>query len=290
MSKFGITQQSASPPWVGIAKVCLPINVNREDYIKNCYHHNTVSLLMPSGTMASDCIVDKKTIQEIKFPDTYKKLGSRVVFVTERDFQTPIVVAVIDSLVDRDSMSEGSFHVSRRLNKGMIDIVGTGDGQLYINLNSDSPILKINVTGGEGLINVKCNGNVSVESTGSININSSSDVRINKLDEKGTKSIYLKIDETGLKYQDDNNTFFINKEEGKIIHDEGSEALLLGDTTQTEIEKLKTYVDTMKTALDTALGLINSTISGVSAPFTATMSAVTSGDFSKIKSTKSFID
>jgi hypothetical protein len=289
MNNFGITQQHASPPWVGIAKVCIPFNVNREDYIKNCYHHNTVSLLMPSGTMASDCIVDKKTIQEIKFPDTYKKLGSRVVFVTERDFQSPIVIAVIDSLVDRDSMSEGSFHVSRRLNKGMIDIVGTGDGQLYINLNSETPVLKINVTGGEGLIDVKCNGAVNVESTGSININSSSDVRINKLDEKGTKSIYLKIDETGLKYQDDNNTFFINKEEGKIIHDEGSEALLLGDTTQTEIEKLKNYVDTMKTALDTALGLINSTISGVSAPFTATMSAVTSGDFSKIKSTKSFI-
>lgn len=290
MSKFGITQQSASPPWVGIAKVCLPINVNREDYIKNCYHHNTVSLLMPSGTMASDCIVDKKTIQEIKFPDTYKKLGSRVVFVTERDFQSPIVVAVIDSLVDRDSMSEGSFHVSRRLNKGMLDIVGTGDGQLYVNLNSETPALKINVTGGQGLIDIKCSGDVNVESTGNVSVSSSSNISLNKIDDQGVKSIYLKIDETGLTYRDENNSFIIDKEEGKIIHDEGSEALLLGDTTQTEIEKLKTYVDTMKIAIETAFTVIESLGITIKTPFTTTMSTVTSGDFSQIKSTKSFID
>lgn len=277
---------------VGYGYVCIPEGVDRSKYIKTCYRKEKVSILLDQGgSMIMDCYITKEALQNITFPVNSSSLGACVVFVSQKFNSKPIIIGCLSKTNESQLLDENTFKRGASNSNGSISIKGDPENGINIFVkNKNGGKFCLNVLGSTNSdIDVKCEGSITINSNNNLKIKSTSQIESIFIKD-GIESVKLTIDSNGLTYRDENNSFIINKEEGKIIHNEGSEALLLGDTTQTEIEKLKTYVDTMKTALDTALGLINSTISGVSAPFTATMSAVTSGDFSKIKSTKSFID
>lgn len=277
---------------IGYGYICIPENIDRNKYIKTCFRKEKISIILDQGgSMIMDCYITKESLQNITFPELAGQLGALVVFVVQKFNSKPIIIGTLSKTNESQLLSENTFKKEVKTDDNLVSIVGSGDGSLTINVKNKTRggKVSVNVIGEDAELNLNISGTTNINSTGDVNVKSSGNINSIYLRE-GVESIKLLISENGLRYEDENNSFTIDKNERKIIHNEGSEALLLGDITKTEIEKLKNYVDTMKIALDTALGVINGVIPGVSSPFTTTMSTVISGDFSQIKSTKSFID
>lgn len=283
---------SFSGDQIGYGYVCIPENIDRSKYIKTCFRKEKISIILDQGgSMIMDCYITKESLQNITFPESAGKLGALVVFVVQKFNSKPIIIGTLSKTNESQLLSENTFKNEVKTDDNLVSIVGSGDGSLTINVKNKirGGKISVNVIGEDAELNLNSSGTTNINSTGDVNVKSSGNINSIYLRE-GVESIKLLISENGLRYEDENNSFTINKNESKIIHNDGSESLLLGDTTQAEIEKLKTYVDTMKIALDSSFVIIDAIVTGASTPFSTAMSTITSGDFSQIKSTKSFID
>jgi len=283
---------------VGIARIIVPYKKDRNKYIKECYRTRQVSLLMPSGTLAMKCNVTEEAIQNIKFPETYKELGSSIIFVTERVRQTPYVVAVLDNLSNRVNLDENSFHISKSIGKNRIDVFGKGEGELYVNINAEKDaLLKINITGKDSEAEINCDGKVTITAADEVNLNSTKTIQQNYINNQGQKEAKLTISESGLKYEDLNgNTFEVQKDGNKINLFNGSEPLVKGNTLKAQLDQNNTYLTQLQAALTTALTTIDATFSslgvvtGMTATFTTTVNSQSKGNYTNINSSKSFTD
>lgn len=286
-------QQGASfPPYVGVARVIVPYKKDRNKYIKECYRTRQVSLLMPSGTLAIKCNVTEEAIQNIKFPETYKELGSSIIFVTERVRQTPYVVAVLDNLSNRVNLDENSFHTSKSVGKNRIDVFGKGEGELYININAEKDaLLKINITGEDSEAEINCDGRITITAADEVNLNSTKTIQQNYINNKGQKEVKLTISENGLKYEDLNgNTFEVQKNGKKINLFNGSEPLVKGNTLKAQLDQNNAYLTQLETSIRAFLLTLDSVVPGLSTGFTTGMTGATKGNYSNINSSKSFTD
>jgi len=138
---------------------------------------------------------------------------------------------------------------------------------------------------------LNCDGTTTINSQNEVNINSLSKVVQNFIDNEGNKDVTLTINSSGLKYEDQKgNVFEIKKEDGKINLFQGSEPLVKGSELKTQLDQNNTYLTTLTTATSTALKALDALVPGLSSAFDATMTATQKGNFSNIKSTKSFTD
>lgn len=277
---------------VGYGYVCIPEGVDRSKYIKTCYRKEKISILLDQGgSMILDCYITKEALQNIKFPESSDELGGLVVYVIQKFNSKPIIIGTISKTNESQLLDENTFKLNKNKNDSGVSISGNADGSLsiYVNNKTSGGKVSINIVGEDSELNIRNSGTTNIDSTGDVNVKSSSSVNAVYLKE-GVESSRITIDDFGLKYEDENNTFSIDKNEGKIIHHDGSQPILKGDDTQSEIVKLKNYVDTMKIAIETAFTVIEGLGVTIKTPFSTTMSLIDSGDFSDIKSVKSFID
>jgi len=287
-----VQQGESFPPYVGIAKVIIPYKKNREKYIKECYRTRQVSLLMQSGTIALKCNVSEEAIQNIKFPETHEQLGSSVIFVTEKVRQTPYIVAVLDKLADRVNLQENCFHISKTSKKNRIDVFGSGDGQMFVNIQANKDaLLKIDVIGDNARVELNCSGQVKVRSSDSVKLESVGELSLENIDSSGLIDSKLSISPEGLKYTDkNNNSFTIDKENKIITLFNGGEPIPLGNTLKKELEATNKYLDDLKSAISSALIEIDALGVPASTSFTTAMLFAKKADFSNINSKKSFTD
>ena len=285
-------QRFASPPYVGVAKICLPNNISRADLLKQYYRKNVVDLMMPSGTMAKDCYVSGTVISSIKFPETYKELGSTVVFVTERNDQRPIVIAVLDDVQSRYNLKEESFHIQRSIDNSLVDIFANGDGELFVNVEAEeNAVVKINVKGEGAKTELNSDGTTTINSQGEININSLSKVVHNFINSQGEKEAKLEVSQSGLDYEDTSgNKFRVDKTDNKIKMFEGSEPLTKGTALKTQLEQNNAYLTQLQAAISSALVILDSLGVPASSTFNTAMAGATKGNYSNINSQKSFTD
>ena len=292
--KEGVSRQQnyGNPPYVGIGIVILPFKQDREKYIKQCYRSRRVNLLLETGTVAVNCNVIESAIQDIKFPEDFKKLGSQVIYLTERINQTPYVIGVLDKIYDRVNCEENGFNFSRDIGKSRVNVIGKANGELHLNVEStEGSLIKINSIGEESEIELNCEGSVKVNGGGSVEINSTSEIHSNFINERGEKDVRFTISENGLKYEDNSgNVFEVDKEKGIINNFKGSEPLTKGNTLKTQLDQNNAYLTQLQTAISAALTTLESLGLGSLSTFTSSMSGAQKGNYSNINSKKTFTD
>lgn len=293
MSGVKRDRNNARFPTIGYGYVILPEGVTRSKYIKTCYRRERVSILLDQGgSPVWDCYITQNAIQQIKFPSSSENLGSLVCFVSQEFNTKPIIIGVISKTGETQLLDENSFKARRSIGNSSVDIEGNGDGELFVNVEStDEATIKLNVVGENSKIELNCDGTTTINSQNEVNINSLSKVVQNFIDNEGNKDVTLTINSSGLKYEDQKgNVFEIKKEDGKINLFQGSEPLVKGSELKTQLDQNNTYLTTLTTATSTALKALDALVPGLSSAFDATMTATQKGNFSNIKSTKSFTD
>lgn len=151
---------------VGVGRVILQTNVDRETYINHCYQCNSISLIMKDTLdVVHGVDVDIDVLQRIKFPESTELLGSTVVWVNIPIYNKIIVVAILNNNDELDSSLqelefvmqrvgvEGIVKIQGYANKSTLDIVVHSNnqygGKLTINVSntSDSGQLELIVSG-----------------------------------------------------------------------------------------------------------------------------------------------
>ena len=276
----------------GLGYIVVPFGIDRDQFVQSCYRRERVHIAVDRGSIIKNCYIDSSVLQRVKFPETCQQLGSQVVFVMDKFRKTPTIIACVTRNQERVISDEESFNIQRSFNKGTLSIVGKGDGQLMINLDSsDSSQLIIHTTGENSVIDINSDGLITLNAKDDVTINSSKTIVKNFLNDQGGIEKSLTLDELGLSYSDDKgNKFQIDYENNKIIHNEGSQPIPLGTELKDQLDKLNkkfskfldTFVNTPVVpsdggkALQTAVQLATSTLKDA--------------DFDKINSEKSFID
>jgi len=278
---------------VGIGYIVVPFGVDRDRFVKSCYRKQRVHIALDfGGTMYKNCYIDSRVLQEIKFPEESRELGSRVVYVMDKFNAVPVIVALLERADERVVSGEESFAIHRSINGGDLYIKGNGNGKIFLNLSSTKGAkMKINVSGEDSVLEVNNEGSTTLYTESDINLNSSGKVTQNFLNTSGEIDKTLKLDKAGLEYLDDNdNKFFIEFENGTINHNEGTEPIPLGNKLQTELNNLK---EKLNTFLDTFVNTPAVPSDGGETIQTAVKIATAlkeDADFDNINSEKSFID
>lgn len=237
---------------VGVAYIAVPFGVDRDLFVDQCYRKERVNIILDQGgTMVKNCHIDSKILQEIKFPDSYKSLGSQIVFVMDSFNKVPIVIANISRTAERVVSGEEKFTIHKAINGGDLSIVGSGEGKLFIKLEStEASNLTINVKGKNSTLKINCDGTTTIYSKDDINIGSSS----------------------------------------KIIHNEGGEPIPLGNTLKVELEKFKARFDSFLDTFSNTVVIPSDGGAAIQTAVKIALALKKEEDFDNINSKKSFVD
>jgi len=122
---------------VGYGYIVLPYDVDRGEYIENCYRTNLIDILTSDGEFVQDVRVDKNVLQEIEFPLGIDEAGSLVVFINEIISNHPIVIAILAKDDEYDNFVEKEFKIIKSFEENIVTIRGQGKkGNLFIHLKA----------------------------------------------------------------------------------------------------------------------------------------------------------
>jgi hypothetical protein len=256
---------------IGTCYVIIPAGVDRDSYVTNCYRNGRVSVQCEDGSFIPNIPIGLSILKDIDFPTDIKQLGSQLIYNTMPLHNQPIIVDRI--LKDDESLDliENQFKLEKYTDSGSVSISGIAkDGNLFINVDGKAG------DGGKIYINV---GND--ESTGGIVLNLKGDLQAELQD-----MVLNILKGLNIKTKEDIN---INSE-SKVNLGDGSEPILKGDSSVTQLDALQTKVDLIRSAIENGVPIAQDGGVGYQASMTLLMQPIVDADFSNINSEKSFTE
>lgn len=244
----------------------IPSGVDRDTFVTNAFRRERVSLYIENGaSIKNDCLILRSALKDIEFPDEYGELGSAVAFIQEPYTGQAVVLGVLPKNDETSLREEHQIGDTKTWQDKFVSIKGDAKkGIIGINVEGGDDISKIDIN----VTNKNKNAEFNVNVKGKVNINVEGNANV-----KATENVNLTAK---------NGIFSVN---------EGSEPILLGDETQKNLDKEKDYVSSLVSAISAAFGVVDTTAGSASkASFDAATATLEQGDFSEIKSKKSFTD
>ena len=258
---------SGSRDSAGVGYVTIPEDQITSKYIQHCYRTGTISIALENGGVIDKVIITKSALKDIEFPDSYLGLGTQVFWVNQPRKNIPIVVGCLSKTNELVNYGKDKSTLSKSTIKGVAEIsVDSENRVVMINSTSfsekggDIYLIASNNTR-KSKINIKAVGSVNIESDNFTITNTeklSFTIKNAGIDDKITQISYEKGG--GFSYKDEfGNEFYLNdsniqfKPSSKFNIGEGKEPLLLGQTTQTELNKdssiIKEILEVLKTPI-----------------------------------------
>lgn len=261
---------------VGSGFIIIPEQIDRQEYIDFAKATQQVTILTSDGNYIPDVFILNHVMDELVYPDSFRELGSQVLFVVMPYDSKPIIIGTLPKQGGSRFIGEGEFNIKRSVGDSVVEISGSAKGDLNIVLNTNFKAnLNVKCYGSESLINIETDGKTQIKASENVTVQSFNDVNIEAVNIDGEKlsKIYLK--------------------DGKIILNEGTEPMLLGDTTQEQLDKEKKAVSDILSAFSNLVPV--PVPPNALDPTWATLQAVLAsiidrGDFSGIKSENCSLD
>lgn len=171
VGKTGINQYRAT---ISIWKICVPLDIDRDKYIKNCYLTGTVSLINENAEIVSNVKIGKLALQLVDFPDDNESTGSEIVCATAPYSGRLYVIDVYGTGRQAFNQEENQYRFFKTNEAGSAGILIDGNGNIILTVDGDSDngAVTLNVTNQDraGKLNVIVNGDILVENDGNTTI------------------------------------------------------------------------------------------------------------------------
>jgi hypothetical protein len=252
----------------GIGYVMIPLDIDRDEYIKNCLFSNSISICTENSERFDNVQMNKGLWNEISFPKKPSEIGSIVFWVRIENSNQPIIVSILNKKNELTVKGEEEFYIGRDNNNADIFISGsTKDGILLVEVDSKVDDL------GEIIIkarNSTKNSKITIISDGSVNVvskdlilNVRNELQITIPSTKADKKTYIHYsEENGFYYKDiEGNEVNINSDGVKVLTNkfqigEGSEVerIAKGESLKALLKELIHEVSNITTT--TMLGVM----------------------------------
>ncbi len=135
---------STNNKWIaGVAYITVPENVDRDQYILDCFMTGTVSITSEAGGVINNIAISKSCLQQIEFPEN-EAFGSSVVYVLDEFNNKQIVVGVLQSEEENSNNEENEYVIKRRFKNSICEIrLNPNDEAISILISGDSPVIFI---------------------------------------------------------------------------------------------------------------------------------------------------
>lgn len=230
----------------GIGYVVIPQDVDRDQYVENCYRTQTVTIQGGYGYGEFGQVrVSQSAMQEIEFPsgvDGEDKYGSAVVWVKDSNTLAPVIIATIRRQSSYYDLGEQTRRVAVRTeNGGSVEIQATGDGRLQISVigSSESPAqlsLRVNSPKADSQVSLDCDNEVVVSAGKKISVVTPGVIEAVFVDDQMNEKTTLRYEpQKGLEYKDEFENEItagdgaVNVTSKEISHNSGNEPMVLGD-------------------------------------------------------------
>lgn len=227
----------------GVGFVVVPSEVDRVQYINDCYRTNTLTINGGKGYgYFSGVHADINVMQNIKFPTDEENRGTPVVWVKDAVSQLPVIVAVLRKQGEYYSLDENQFRLKRGTetrnveifidgSTSALDITILGDKEEPANID-----VKLSSENADSVLTVSCDNEINIIGEKAVNVTTNKKATL-KVTEKGEDKMSLSYElGVGLKYKDEFENEVIAKEgqvdviSKKINHNSGKEPMVLGNT------------------------------------------------------------
>jgi hypothetical protein len=243
----------------GVGYISLPIDVDKDVFIQQCLNLHVVSIVTEDGEFINNVSVDEDKMQSIRFPDSYKGIGSCVVWVNLPKVNKPIIVAILNPKDKASKISEQNLHnVIRRNsikdNVGASSKIDGNKGKILLTTEGESEgesIVSIRVFNNakKGKLDAYVQGNVKVETEKDIKLEvvDGFEVAIQDKENKSKKTSIKYTRKSGFSYKDEFDNEWIIKDgkvrckSKKFEFTDGSSKLepaVLGDQTQKALDEI----------------------------------------------------
>lgn len=227
----------------GVGFVVVPSEVDRVQYINDCYRTNTLTINGGKGYgYFSGVHADINVMQNIKFPTDEENRGTPVVWVKDAVSQLPVIVAVLRKQGEYYSLNENQFRLKRGTetrnveifidgSTSALDITILGDKEEPANID-----VKLSSENANSILTVSCDNEINIIGEKAVNVTTNKKATL-KVTEKGEDKMSLSYElGVGLKYKDEFENEVTAKEgqvdviSKKINHNSGKEPMVLGNT------------------------------------------------------------
>lgn len=227
----------------GVGFVVVPAEVDRTQYIKDCYRTNTLTINGGSGYgYFSGVHADINVMQCIKFPTDETNRGTAVVWVKDAISQLPVIVGVLRRQNEYYALDENQFKLKRGTDSTNVEVFVDGitaDLNVTVVGDKDQPAnvnLKLTSENADSVLSVYCDNKVEITGSKSIELTTNEKFSA-KVTEQGEEKMSATYEiGKGFNYVDEfDNEIVAKKNEvdivsKKINHNKGKEPMVLGDT------------------------------------------------------------
>lgn len=204
----------------GIGYVVLPLDTDRDAYIREVYRKGSMSVTLDDGGVIDDVLITKEAIGKLQFPNSSTELGSIVFWVNIPKRNQPVIVGTISKNNEFINLNENEFSFKRESKFGFVEVSGNGkNADINFIVNHNQSRGKINIIAsnkaGTAQVNVNVKGDVNVYTSNDINISAEESFNLTVGDDETIAVINYRKNE-GFQYLDEFNNE-INISEGEVV-------------------------------------------------------------------------
>lgn len=198
---------------IGRAYVALPSDLSRADYIKDCYLNWQISIITEDGSFYNRVPISPEVLSFVTFPTTAKTLGSPLIYVTDDEYQQPVVVNRLAQRTELGDSVENQFKFRRMLGDQLVEINGnpaTGSINVLVDGATITGQLNINIFNQDQdcELNIDVAGDINATASGDVNINAGDGISVTTTDADSGDSASFQQTSTENKFY--NKSFTIN--------------------------------------------------------------------------------
>jgi hypothetical protein len=229
----------------GVGFVVVPSDIDREQYISDCYRTNTLTINGGRGYgYFSGVHTDIMVMQNISFPTDDENRGTSVVWIKDGISQLPVIIGTLRKQDEYYVLGENQYRLKRENVEKTRSVEFFVDGDescLEVNIlgDKDEPAnlnIKVNSENKDSVFNLSCDNELNISSEKIISIESNEKFLLQVTDQGIVKCNLSYENGIGLVYTDEfGNNIFCKEGEvdiisDKINHNTGGEPMVLGET------------------------------------------------------------
>ena len=109
---------------IGTGYIIIPSDVNREEFVKNCYLRESFYIMTNEGGVISNVLCMHQVLNDIKFAEDSTGLGSQVIFVNFESYNMPVIIGTVSKQGLSEYRKESGINYSKNFKGTDIGFIG----------------------------------------------------------------------------------------------------------------------------------------------------------------------